>query len=79
MTNSGPNAAIFDGLKAGMTLAKMRAGRAIFMVTRDAPRDAAAGKRPIFPIMYPATMVMYLEGHGEVEEYGRQEGGMRTS
>ena len=33
----------------------------MFIVTCDAPRDAAAGKRSILATTYPAAIVMYLE------------------
>ena len=47
MRNSGPRAFTLSGVKAGMTLEKMSAGSAMFIVTCDAPRAAALGKRSI--------------------------------
>lgn len=43
----GPNADMFEGVKAGTTLAKRRAGSATFIETCEAPRDAAGGNIPI--------------------------------
>ena len=61
MRKRGPRADIFEGVKAGTTLAKRRAGSAMFIVTWEAPRAAAGGKRSIFATAYPAAIVMYLE------------------
>ena len=58
--NKGPRAEMLSGVKAGTTLAKMSAGRAMFMVTCDAPREAAFGNRSIFARTYPAMIVRNL-------------------
>ena len=58
--NKGPSADMLEGVKAGTTFAKRSAGRATFIETCDAPRDAAGGNMPSMARTYPAMIVINL-------------------
>ena len=60
MRNSGPIADMFCGVKAGTMLAKTKAGREMFIVTWEAPRDAAGGNKSLRARKYPKKMVKNL-------------------
>lgn len=54
-------------MNAGTIDEKIRAGRATFIVTCDAPLDAAGGKRPFLARMYPNRIVKNLAHNSNVE------------
>ena len=58
--NIGPRAEAFEGVMAGTMLAKMSAGSATFMVTIDAPREAAGGNMSILTRTYPHMIAANL-------------------
>lgn len=55
---------MFDELNAGTMLAKIKHGREIFMVTWEAPREAAAGNIPLHAMTQPKKIVINLDYEG---------------
>ena len=60
MRNNGPRAEIFCGVKAGTIFAKTSNGRDMFIVTCDAPFEAAGGNNPLRARIYPQRIDRYL-------------------
>ena len=58
--SKGPRAEAFAGVKEGTMFAKMRAGRAMFMLMMDTPRDAAGGNMSSLTRTKPHTSAANL-------------------